>query len=125
VQVSLSGAEDIRPGREQVLPSPDPATSLGESCAANGTAAAAFPATRGNSLDDLYQAERSLLDGYAVIPAFPFAGGEYGECPRARLGTGSTGGVERHGAFVADVWLADSRPADSHANDARPEASSR
>src|SRR5260370_32802844 len=71
VQVSLSGAEDIRLARP-VLPSPDPLTSLGEAARQMGLPQPAFPATRGNSLDDLYQAERSLLDGYAVIPLFHF-----------------------------------------------------
>src|SRR5208337_1852377 len=69
VQVSLSGAEDVRLMRA-VLPSPDPATSLDEVARQLGLPQPAFPAflatTRGNSLDDLYQAERRLLDGYAV-----------------------------------------------------------
>jgi len=33
-------------------------------------------------------------------PAFSFGGGECGKCARARLGTGSTAGVERSGAFA-------------------------
>ena len=75
VQVSLSGAEDLRLMRV-VLPSPDPATSLTEAARQLGLPQPAFPATpRGNpldgrSLDDLYQAERSVLDGYSVIPLF-------------------------------------------------------
>src|SRR6202521_4249701 len=69
VQVSLSGTEDIRLVRA-VLPSPDPVTSLGEAARQLGLPQPGFPATRGNSLDDLYQAERSLLAGYAVIPLF-------------------------------------------------------
>src|SRR5437899_1817295 len=69
VPVSLSGAEDIRLVRA-VLPSPDPATSLGEAARQLGLPQPAFPMPRGNSLDDLYQAERTLLDGYAVIPLF-------------------------------------------------------
>jgi peptide/nickel transport system substrate-binding protein len=69
VQVSLSGAEDMRLVRA-VLPSPDPATSLGEAARQLGLPQPVFSTTRGNSLDDLYQAERSLLDGYAVIPLF-------------------------------------------------------
>src|SRR5216684_7245626 len=50
VQVSLSGAEDIRLVRA-VLPSPDPATSLGEAARQMGPPQPSFPATRGNSLD--------------------------------------------------------------------------
>src|SRR5208282_1191134 len=70
VQVSLSGAEDIRLMRV-ALPSPDPATSLGEAARQLGLPQPALPATPGsNSLDDLYQAERGLLAGYAVIPLF-------------------------------------------------------
>src|SRR5258708_20134062 len=69
VQVSLSGAEDIRLMRV-VLPSPDPATSLTEAARQLGLPQPAFPAAHGNALEDLYQAERSLLDGHAVIPLF-------------------------------------------------------
>src|SRR5208282_2643911 len=51
VQVSLSGAEDIRLMRV-VLPSPDPATSLGEAARQLGLPQPARPAAaRGNSLD--------------------------------------------------------------------------
>ena len=124
VQVSLSGAEDIRLVRA-VLPSPDPLTSLGEAARQMGLPQPAFPATRGNSLDDLYQAERSLLDGYAVIPLF--------HLPVASAGSARVRGWEPDrlgewsgaGQSLADLWLADSRLADSHPNDARPEASSR
>jgi peptide/nickel transport system substrate-binding protein len=129
VQVSLSGAEDIRLVRA-VLPSPDPATSLGEAARQLGLPQPAFPATRGNSLDDhslddLYQAERGFLDGYAVIPLFhlPVASAANARV-RAwepdRLGVWSGAGLS-----LADLWLADSRLADSHPNDARPEAGSR
>jgi len=70
VQVSLSGAEDIRLMRV-VLPSPDPVTSLTEAARQLGLPLPAFPTTtRGNSLDDLYQVERRLLDGDSVIPLF-------------------------------------------------------
>jgi ABC-type oligopeptide transport system substrate-binding subunit len=125
VQVSLSGAEDIRLVRA-VLPSPDPATSLGEAARQLGLQQPAFPAaTRGNSLDDLYQAERSLLDGYAVIPLFhlPVASAASARVrgwEPDRLGEWSGAGQS-----LADLWLADSRLADSRPNDARPEAGSR
>ena len=115
VQVSLSGAEDIRLMRV-VLPSPDPATSLGEAARQLGLPRPAFAATpRGNSLDgrsldDLYQAERSLLDGYAVIPLFhlPVASATSArvrDWEPDRLGQWNEAGFS-----LADLWLADSRP---------------
>ena len=117
VQVSLSGAEDIHLVRA-VLPSPDPATSLGEAARQLGLPQPAFPAPRGSSLDDLYQAERSLLDGYAVIPLFhlPVASAASARVrgwEPDRLGEWSGAGLS-----LADLWLADSRP-----YDARPEGS--
>ncbi|HXA03711.1 MAG TPA: hypothetical protein VNY30_02690, partial [Bryobacteraceae bacterium] len=120
VQVSLSGAEDIRLVRA-VLPSPDPATSLGEAARQLGLPQPALPgASRGNSLDELYQAERSLLDGYAVIPLFHLpvasaASARVRDWEPDRLG--QWGGA---GLSLADLWLTDSRP-----NNARPEAGSR
>jgi ABC-type transport system substrate-binding protein len=119
VQVSLSGAEDIRLVRA-VLPSPDPATSLGEAARQLGVQQPAFPTTRSNSLDDLYQAERSLLDGYAVIPLFhlPVANAASARVrgwESDRLGEWSGAGL-----WLADVWLADRRK-----EDVRPEAGAR
>jgi ABC-type transport system substrate-binding protein len=120
VQVSLSGAEDIRLIRV-VLPSPDPTTSLGEAARQLGLPQPGFLATaRGNSLDDLYQAERSLLDGYGVIPLFHLpvatvASARVRGWAPDRLGQWSEAGLS-----LADLWLADWRPADS-----RPEAGSR
>jgi ABC-type transport system substrate-binding protein len=119
VQVSLSGAEDMRLMRA-VLPSPDPATSLAEAARQLGLPQPAFPVTpRGNSLDDLYQAERSLLDGYAVIPLFhlPVASAANArvrgwEPDRLRDSSGA-------GFSLADVWLGDSR------TDSPPQAGSR
>src|ERR1700687_3572094 len=115
VQVSVSGAEDIRLLRV-VLPSPDPATSLAEAARQLGLPQPAFPATpRGNaldgrSLDDLYQAERGLLDGSAVIPLFhlPVASATSArvrDWEPDRLGQWNEAGFS-----LADLWLADSRP---------------
>jgi peptide/nickel transport system substrate-binding protein len=118
VQVSLSGAEDIRLMRV-VLPSPDPATSLAEAARQLGLPQpafpAAFPSTRGNALDgryldDLYQAERGLLDGYTVIPLFHLpvasaAGARVRDWQPDRLGEWSD-----QGSSLADVWLTDGRP---------------
>jgi MarR-like DNA-binding transcriptional regulator SgrR of sgrS sRNA len=66
LQVSLSGADDLRLVRV-VLPSPDPATSLREAARQLGLPQAAV---RSNAVEDLYQAERILLDGHSVIPLF-------------------------------------------------------
>jgi peptide/nickel transport system substrate-binding protein len=124
VQVSLSGAEDIRLMRA-VLPSPDPATSLGEAARQLGLPQPGIPATsRGNALDDLYQAERSLLDGYAVIPLFHLpvasaASARVRDWQPDRLGQWSGAGLS-----LADVWLTDRRLPDSR-SDSRPEAGSR
>jgi ABC-type transport system substrate-binding protein len=134
VQVSLSGAEDIRLVRA-VLPSPDPAASLVEAARQLGLPQPPYPATRGNSLDDhsladLYQAERSLLDGYAVIPLFHLpvasaASARVRDWEPDRPGEWSGAGLS-----LADLWLADSRLADSRSNvsrpnDSHPEAGSR
>jgi peptide/nickel transport system substrate-binding protein len=66
LQVSLSGAADISLVRI-VLPSPDPAISLREAARSLGLPQ---PLIHGNSVDDLYSAERSLLDAHTVIPLF-------------------------------------------------------
>jgi peptide/nickel transport system substrate-binding protein len=134
VQVSLSGAEDIRLVRA-VLPSPDPATSLAEAARQLGLPQPAFPTPRGNSLDDLYQAERSLLDGFAVIPLFHLpvasaASARVRDWEPDRLGQWSGAGLSLADLWLADTWLtdrrmADSRPTDSRPNDARPEAGAR
>jgi peptide/nickel transport system substrate-binding protein len=64
VLVSLSGVADVSLVRI-VLPSADPATSLREAARALGLAQ---PMMHGNSVDDLYSAERTLLDAHTVIP---------------------------------------------------------
>ena len=113
VQVSLSGAEDVRLVRA-VLPSPDPATSLTEAARQLGLPQPQFPGTtRGNSLDDLYQAERSLLAGYAVIPLFHLplasaASARVRDWEPGRLGQWCEAGFS-----LADVWLEDRRTGDS------------
>jgi peptide/nickel transport system substrate-binding protein len=66
LQVSLSGAADVSLVRI-VLPSSDPATSLRE---AARELRLQQPLIHGNSVDDLFPAERGLLDGHAVIPLF-------------------------------------------------------
>jgi ABC-type transport system substrate-binding protein len=106
VQVSLSGAQGIRLMRV-VLPSPDPATSLADAARQLGLQpGVATP--RSNSLDDLYQAERALLDGYAVIPLFhvPLA-----SAVSARVRgwqPDQFGQFGEAGHSLADVWLGDS-----------------
>lgn len=69
LQVSLSGADDIRLVRA-VLPSPDAATSLAEAARSLELPPPAFTPSRETSLDELYVAERNLLAGYNVIPLF-------------------------------------------------------
>lgn len=129
VRVSLSGAEDIRLMRA-VLPSPDPATSLAEAAQQLGLPQPAISATlRGNSLDDhsldeLYQAERSLLDGHTVIPLFQLpvasaAGARVRGWAPDRLGAWSA---------VPDLWLAsgpaEQRPASAQTYGPQLEAGS-
>ncbi len=114
VQVSLSGAEDIRLLRV-VLPSPDPATSLAEAARQLGLPQPGFPAVSGNSLDEMYLAERGLLDGYSVIPLF--------HLPVASAASDRVRdwAVDRRGEWtgealsLADMWLENSA-ADSRAN---------
>jgi len=112
VQVSLSGAEDIRLMRA-VLPSPDPATSLDEAARQLGLPPPGFPAflatTRGNSLDDLYQAERRLLDGYAVIPLFHLPVASAASARVRNWKPGRLGEWSEPESSLADVWLVDSR----------------
>jgi peptide/nickel transport system substrate-binding protein len=128
VQVSLSGVEDIRLLRV-VLPSPDPATSLNEATRQLGLPQPAFPAApRNNGLDDLYQAERSALDGYSVIPLFhlPVASAA---SPRVRGGAPDRlGAWSEAGHSLPDAWLADQRRTDSRADpraNSLPQAASR
>jgi ABC-type transport system substrate-binding protein len=114
LQVSLSGAEDIRLMRI-VLPSPDPVTSLTEAARQLGLPQLAFSAPRGKSsdsdfdLDDLYRSELGLLEDYRVIPLFHLpvasaAGARVRGWEPDRLGDWNAAG-----ASLADVWLADAR----------------
>jgi peptide/nickel transport system substrate-binding protein len=108
VQVSLSGAEDIRLMRA-VLPSPDPATSLGEAARQLELPQPVFSTPRGNSLDDLYQSERSLLDGYAVIPLFHLPVASAASARVRGWEPGRLGEWSEAGFSLADLWLAGSR----------------
>ena len=103
-----------------VLPSPDPATSLDEVARQLGLPQPAFPtAPRGNSLDDLYQAERGLLGGYAVIPLFHLPLASAASARVRGWEPGQLGEWSEAGSSLAEVWLAD-----SHA-DLRSQAASR
>ena len=125
VQVSLSGAEDIRLLRV-ALPSPDPATSLGEAAHQMGLPQPALPATPGSNspdgryLDDLYQAERGLLAGYAVIPLFHLPVASAASARVHDWEPERSGDWNQSGLSLADLWLTESRSADS-----RSEAGSR
>jgi len=100
VQVSLSGGDDLRLVRV-VLPSADPATSLREVARQIGLPQ---PLLHGNAVEDLYQAEQTLLDGHTVIPLFhlPVASAA---SARVRDWT-----PDRLGGWnLQEVWLEDSR----------------
>jgi len=100
VQVSLSGPEDVRLVRI-ALPSPDPALALREVAR---ELSLGEPSVRGNSVEELFAAERSLLDAHNAIPLFhvPVASAAG---PRVR---GWLAG--RLGLWdIADVWLEDGR----------------
>ena len=100
VQVSLSGAEDLRLVRA-VLPSADPATSLREAARELGLPQ---PILQSNAVEDLYRAERTLLDGHTVIPLF--------HLPVASAASTRVRGwaPDRLGGWnLQDLWLEDSR----------------
>ena len=96
VQVSMSGADDIRLIRIAVA-TPDPALALRE---AARELSLAEPVVRSNSVDDLYQAERSLLEGHGLIPLFhlPVA---HAVGPRVRNWSPNKLGFWN----LADIWL--------------------
>ena len=101
LRVALSGVADVSLIRI-VLPSSDPATSLREAARELGLQQ---PLIHGSSVDDLYQAERTLLDGHTVIPLFhlPVA-----SAPGARVRNWQPGPTGNWN--ISDVWLeADSR----------------
>jgi ABC-type transport system substrate-binding protein len=115
VQVSLSGAEDIRLMRV-ALPSPDPVTSLGEAARQLGVSQpgsqSGFSATRANNLqvnnlEDLYQAERGLLDGYGVIPLFHLPVASAAGTRVRGWQPDLLGQWSEPGHSLADAWLGD------------------
>jgi len=100
LSVSLSGTADVRLARI-ALPSPNPAVSLRE---AARQLALPQPTPHGATVEDLYQAERSLLDGTSVIPLF--------HLPLAYVaGSRARGWVpDQLGRWnLSDVWLEDSQ----------------
>lgn len=100
VQVSLSGADDLRLVRV-VLPSADPATSLRDAARQLGLPQ---PMLRGNAVEDLYQAEHSLLEGHTVIPLFHLPVASAGSVRVRDWAPDRLGGWN-----LQDVWLEDSR----------------
>jgi ABC-type transport system substrate-binding protein len=127
VQVSLSGVEDIRLVRV-VLPSPDPATSLAEAARQLERPSLLTPRSNsldghpwedhsldGSSLDDLYRSERSLLDGYAVIPLFHLPVASAASARVHGWAPDRLGQWNEAGASLGDLWLADRRLAESEA----------
>ena len=100
IEVSLSRADDLRLVRI-ALPSSDPALSLREAARELSLAQSIL---HGSSVDDLYQAERALLDGDTLIPLFhlPVASAAG---PRVRGWS-----PDQLGAWnLQDLWLEDSR----------------
>lgn len=96
VQVSLSGSDDIRLVRI-AAPSPDPALCLREMAHPLGLVPAALD---GTAPEDLFQAERSLLAGNAVIPLF--------HLPTASLASARVHGwaPDQLGSWnLADLWV--------------------
>jgi ABC-type oligopeptide transport system substrate-binding subunit len=101
LQVSLSGTADIILTRI-VLPSPDSATSLREASRALGLPQ---PLLHGNSVDDLYSAERSLLDTRTMIPLFHLPMASVAGVRVRNWQPGRTGDWN-----LSDIWVeADSR----------------
>ncbi len=101
LQVLLSGIADVSLIRI-VLPSSDPATSLREAARELGLQQ---PLIHGSSVDDLYQAERTLLDGHTVIPLFHLPVASAAGARVRKWQPGPTGNWN-----LSDVWLeADSR----------------
>ncbi|MGA2354722.1 MAG: ABC transporter substrate-binding protein [Terriglobales bacterium] len=112
VQVSLSGAEDIRLVRV-VLPSPDPATSLNEAARQLGLPQPAFSAKPDhNTLEDLFQAEHNLLDAHAVIPLFHLPVATAVSTRVRDWAPGRRGEWSGSHLSLADSWLADQRLSD-------------
>jgi peptide/nickel transport system substrate-binding protein len=100
IHVSLSGVEDIRLVRI-ALTTPDPGLGLREAAREFGLAE---PALRGNSVEGLYSAEHSLLEGNTIIPLF--------HLPVASAAGARVRGwnADRLGLWdLGDVWLEDSR----------------
>jgi peptide/nickel transport system substrate-binding protein len=100
IQVSLSGADDVRLVRV-VLPSADPATSLHAVARELGLPQ---PLTQGNAVDGLYQAERTLIEGHQVIPLV--------HLPVASTASARVRGWapdQLGGWNLPDLWLEDAR----------------
>ena len=104
IQVSMSGADDLRLVR-LALPSPAPALSLRDTARQLALPA---PVLHGTTVEDLYQAEHILLDGYSVIPLFhlPIA-----SAASPRLHNWSPDPLGRWN--LAEAWFDSSRPEDS------------
>jgi len=108
IQVSISGAEDIRLIRA-VLPSPDPATSLVEAARQLGLPQPPFAAGRTSSLDDLYRAENNLLETHAVIPLFHLPVASAASLRVRGWEQDQLGLWNQSGRSLADIWLGDPR----------------
>jgi ABC-type transport system substrate-binding protein len=96
LRVSLAGVADVSLIRI-ALPTSDPSTSLRETARELGLRQ---PIIHGNSVDDLYPAERALLETHTVIPLFhlPVACASGARVHNWR--PGRTGDWD-----IADIWL--------------------
>ena len=100
LQVSLSGPDDVRLIRIPLLSS-EPSLALRE---AARRLSLKPPGAEGNKVDDLYRAERTLLDGYPVIPLF--------HLPVASASSARVHGwsPDRLGGWnLADLWVENPR----------------
>ncbi len=110
LQVSLSGAEDLRLMRV-VLPGSDPVTALYEAARQLGLASPAFPATSSaKTIEDLYRAERTMLADYAVLPLFHLPVASAANARVLGWKPGLTGEWDADGYTLGDIWLGDARP---------------
>jgi peptide/nickel transport system substrate-binding protein len=96
LRVSLSGVADVSLLRV-MLPSPDPSTSLREAARELGLPQ---PIIHGSSVDDLYPAERALLETHGVIPLFHLPVASTAGARVHNWRPGRTGDWE-----IADIWL--------------------
>ena len=106
LQVTNQPRTDVRLARVRFT-SLDPARALTELASALGIEETRFAGDPARP-EALYEAERTLVEGFRVLPLFDLPEA-YGVGPRVRLWL--TGGIGRTGALrLADVWLDGEKP---------------